>query len=77
MTNGALTPPCSDVFEEARWREGELFGRERACSVVRANCHRTARDIIDSLTLAVRDFSYREASRDDVTVVGIGLAISA
>jgi serine phosphatase RsbU (regulator of sigma subunit) len=46
-----------------------LFGIERALAVVRANRHKKAKEIVDSLYQAIREFSQQRPLADDVTVV--------
>ncbi len=59
----------TDGVEEAISPENDLFGVQRALDVVRAHSHGTAREILDTLYKAVRDFSQNQPQLDDLTVV--------
>jgi sigma-B regulation protein RsbU (phosphoserine phosphatase) len=61
----------TDGIEEARSARGEPFGRERMLEFVRANCHRTAAELVEGLCAAVRDFSAGQTLLDDTTTVVI------
>jgi sigma-B regulation protein RsbU (phosphoserine phosphatase) len=79
-----LIVPCSPVMDlapgdvlllltdgvgEAISRDRTHFGLERTLEVVRANRARSAREIVDALYEAVRDFGDRQPQRDDITIV--------
>jgi PAS domain S-box-containing protein len=59
----------TDGILEARSHTGEFFGKDRMLEVVRANCHRKASEIINSLQQAVCDFTQRDKPKDDLTIV--------
>jgi PAS domain S-box-containing protein len=61
----------TDGVLEAESPNGEDFGIQRALETVRSNCHRTAREIVESLCRAAFEFSQTEHPSDDVTVVVI------
>ena len=48
---------------------GGLFGKDRLLEVVRAHRTKKAAQIVESLYLAVREFSQREKPVDDVTAI--------
>jgi serine phosphatase RsbU (regulator of sigma subunit) len=53
----------------AKTSSNQLFGKKRMLEVVKANRHRKATEIIDSLQQAVSDFTERDEYVDDLTVV--------
>lgn len=59
----------TDGILEALRSDGELFGVERACAIVRANRQRSAREIVVNLQQAVREFTGQERLSDDVTTL--------
>jgi sigma-B regulation protein RsbU (phosphoserine phosphatase) len=61
----------TDGLLEARSAEDSLFGTERAIDVIRSNRDRTASEILASVYGAWREFSGRDESLDDITVVVI------
>jgi len=61
----------TDGILEAESPQGEMFGWQRAVDVARANRHRTAADILETLHRAVQKFSGRPHPADDVTAVVI------
>jgi serine phosphatase RsbU (regulator of sigma subunit) len=61
----------TDGIVEAHSPDETLFGTERALETVRANWHRTAREIIDSLYGAVRTFCGVSTQLDDMTAIVI------
>ena len=64
---GDLVLLMTDGIEEAMRQDDEFFGNERALQVVRDNRHRPAREILDILCQAVRDFSQNTPQLDDIT----------
>jgi PAS domain S-box-containing protein len=66
---GDLVVFLTDGIEEAMAPDDRTFGVEKALDVVRANRHRPARDIVQALYAAVRDFSQGAPQSDDVTAV--------
>lgn len=69
LDRGDLLFLLTDGVLEARSQGNTMFGTERAIQIVRENCDKTAREIIEALHQAVLDFSGREKLGDDVTVV--------
>ncbi len=61
----------TDGILEAASPEGVLFGTQRMLEIVRANRHRKAEEIIETLQMAVGDFIQRQQPSDDVTAVVI------
>jgi serine phosphatase RsbU (regulator of sigma subunit) len=61
----------TDGIMEAHTFDDTLFGVPRTLEVVRANWHRPARQIIDSLYGAVRDFCGVTTQLDDMTAIVI------
>jgi PAS domain S-box-containing protein len=59
----------TDGVLEARSPEEEMFGQERFLETVMDHVDKTAREIIDGLFHAICEFSQREPSLDDITVV--------
>ena len=59
----------TDGIEEAISPEDEFFGVQRILAVTRANLNRTAREILEALFGAVRDFTQNRPQLDDLTVV--------
>jgi sigma-B regulation protein RsbU (phosphoserine phosphatase) len=66
---GDLVVFLTDGIEEAMAPDDSFFSVERALDVVRANRHRAAREIVEALYAAVRDFSQGAPQLDDVTAV--------
>jgi sigma-B regulation protein RsbU (phosphoserine phosphatase) len=62
LTDGALDVPSP---------AGDAFGPERAIAVVHENRSRPAREIVDNLYRAIRDFGDHQPPVDDVTLVVI------
>ena len=63
----------SDGVLEAMSPDGQVFGVERMLEVVRENRTGCASEIIDGLYRAIRNFTQRDRTADDVTVVVIRL----
>jgi len=63
----------SDGVLEAMSPDGQVFGVERMLEVVRENRIGCASKIIDGLYRAIRDFTQRDRTADDVTTVVIKL----
>ena len=68
---GDLLLLLTDGVEEAMAPDSSFFGHERALQVVKDHRHRPAREIIDILCQAVRDFSGDTPQLDDITGVVI------
>jgi phosphoserine phosphatase RsbU/P len=61
----------TDGIEETMGPDDTFFGIDRTLEVVRAHRERSAREILDGLYRAVRDFSHDRAQLDDVTAIVI------
>jgi len=68
LAAGDLLLLTTDGIEEALTPDNALFGAERALDVVRANRHKSAREIVEALYQAVRGFS-SNPQFDDVTAI--------
>ncbi|NQT15235.1 MAG: SpoIIE family protein phosphatase [Planctomycetes bacterium] len=66
----------TDGVLEAMSPGRQMFGAERMLEVVRENRAGCAREIIDGLYRAIRDFTQRDQTMDDVTIVVIRLTES-
>jgi PAS domain S-box-containing protein len=78
--NGAVSVPLqsgdtvvllTDGIEETMAPDESFFGIERTLNVVRQNREKPAREILDVLYRAVRDFSQHTPQLDDVTAIVI------
>jgi PAS domain S-box-containing protein len=70
---GDLVLLFSDGVLESMSPDGQMFGVERMLEVVRENRAGCASEIIDGLYDAIRDFTQRDRTTDDVTIVVIKL----
>jgi phosphoserine phosphatase RsbU/P len=68
---GDLLLIVTDGTVESMSPTNEIFGEERLLDVARRNRHRPAREIVESLYHAVRDFAQHTAQIDDVTAIVI------
>lgn len=59
----------SDGLWDAENEEGEKFGRERVKTLLAAHSHRSAEEIITSITTTVNTFRGRHPQGDDITLV--------
>ncbi|MBZ5566523.1 MAG: GAF domain-containing protein [Acidobacteriia bacterium] len=66
---GDLFVFLSDGVLDAQNRDGEMFGPARLRTVVKANCHGSANDVVTSIFAAVAEFTAGENAYDDQTVV--------
>jgi serine phosphatase RsbU (regulator of sigma subunit) len=66
---GEVLVLLTDGIVEAESPEGEPFGDGRVLDVVRANRERSAREVVEALHQAVRDFSHEDKQIDDITLV--------
>jgi PAS domain S-box-containing protein len=74
---GDLVLMVTDGVLEAESPHGAMFGWRRAVEVAQENRHRSARQIVEALHNAVRDFSGRPKPADDVTAVVIKVLCGA
>jgi serine phosphatase RsbU (regulator of sigma subunit) len=66
---GEVLVLLTDGVVEAESPGGERFGDHRVLDVVRANRERSAREVVEALHRAVRDFSCEARQLDDITLV--------
>jgi sigma-B regulation protein RsbU (phosphoserine phosphatase) len=69
LEQGELLLLLTDGIVEAPNGKEELFGIERVLEVVRSQRTATAREIVNALYGAVRDFSGDQGSNDDMTAI--------
>jgi sigma-B regulation protein RsbU (phosphoserine phosphatase) len=66
---GDLVVLFTDGISEAEDDAGNVFGIEKALSVIQTHCHEPAEQIVRCLCRAVRDFVGAAPQQDDITVV--------
>ena len=71
LAAGDILLLLTDGIEEAMSPDETIFGTERILETVRANREKSAREIVDSLYGAVRQFAQNTPQLDDVTAVVI------
>jgi sigma-B regulation protein RsbU (phosphoserine phosphatase) len=59
----------TDGIFEATSPAGELFGMERVFDVIRRGRHGSAREIVEQLHAAAREFCRGRPQQDDITAV--------
>jgi phosphoserine phosphatase RsbU/P len=69
LESGDVLLIATDGIVEALSPQKELFGWDRTLNVVRQNQRKPAREIIDALHAAVRQFSSGQRQSDDMTVL--------
>jgi sigma-B regulation protein RsbU (phosphoserine phosphatase) len=69
LSTGDIVLLLTDGIEEAMSPDDAFFGVDPILDVVRAHSERTAREIVQALFQAVRDFSHGLPQLDDLTVV--------
>jgi sigma-B regulation protein RsbU (phosphoserine phosphatase) len=69
LSPGSLLVLCSDGITEALNPEGELFGSERAMALLREHRAKSARQILDLLIAAIRQYAGTMNQVDDVTLM--------
>jgi serine phosphatase RsbU (regulator of sigma subunit) len=69
LSAGDIVLLLTDGIEEAMSPDDAFFGVDPILDVVRAHSERTAREIVQALFQAVRDFSHDLPQLDDLTVV--------
>jgi PAS domain S-box-containing protein len=67
LARGDLLLLVTDGLAEAQGPDESLFGTERILDTVRARQNRPAREIVEALYQAVREFSQHQPQMDDVT----------
>ncbi len=71
LAPGELVLLLTDGIEEAMSPANEFFGIERTLAVVQAHRDRPAREIVEAIYCAVRDFSQGTPQQDDLTAIVI------
>jgi PAS domain S-box-containing protein len=71
LQSGDLVLLLTDGIEETMAPDESFFGIERTLNVVRQNREKPAREILNTLYRAVRDFSQHTPQLDDVTAIVI------
>ena len=66
---GDMVLIVTDGIEEATAPDDSLFGVERILDVMRTHRKRSAREILEALYQAVREFSQNQPQVDDVTAI--------
>jgi phosphoserine phosphatase RsbU/P len=69
LSRGDLLVLCSDGITEALNAEGELFGSERTLALLRDHRDKSARQILDLLIAAIREYAGPMKQADDITLV--------
>jgi serine phosphatase RsbU (regulator of sigma subunit) len=69
LVPGQIVLFLTDGVVEAESPQGVSFGLERTLDIVRANRHRPAGEIVETLYRSVRLFAQDTPQRDDITVV--------
>ena len=59
----------TDGVIEARGPDKSDFGTERMIEIIRDTCTRSAKDIVDAIYRAARDFADDQPQKDDITVL--------
>jgi serine phosphatase RsbU (regulator of sigma subunit) len=62
---------CTDGIFEAEDPSGQMLGEAAVVEVIRRNVGGTAREVVDSVFEAVRQFQQSERPGDDMTVVAV------
>jgi len=71
LQSGDIVLLLTDGVEETMAPDESFFGTERTLNVVRQNRDKPAREILDALYRAVREFSHHAPQLDDVTAIVI------
>ena len=61
----------TDGINECENRDGDEYGIERLCDVIRENSELSSRDLVDTIIRDVKDFSDGMAQIDDITLIAI------
>ena len=69
LASGDLVLLTTDGIEETMLPDNTIFGIERLLEVVRANRHRPAAEIVQTLYESVRAFCRNAPQADDVTTI--------
>lgn len=71
IESGQIIVIGTDGITEAHCAEKGMFGKSRLKDVVRRNCEKPAKDIVDAVVMEVNDFIGGREREDDVTIVVI------
>jgi serine phosphatase RsbU (regulator of sigma subunit) len=71
LNSGEIVLFLTDGIVEAHGPSADLFGLQRVLQIVAENRHHSAREILNSLYNAIRDFCGPQAQPDDMTAVVI------
>jgi serine phosphatase RsbU (regulator of sigma subunit) len=71
LETGDLIFLLSDGLVEAGAPDASQFGTERALAIIREHQAKSAREIIEALYAAIRDFCHGQAPQDDMTTIVI------
>ena len=69
LAYGDIVLFMTDGIEETMAPDNSLFGVDRALEVVRANCSKSAQEIVDALYVAVKQFAANVPQLDDLTAI--------
>ncbi len=69
LSPGDILLLLTDGIEEAMSPDESIFGTERILEIVRENRKKSAREIVDALYAAIRQFAQNAPQLDDVTAV--------
>jgi phosphoserine phosphatase RsbU/P len=69
LESGDIVLLVTDGIEEAMAPDESFFGEKKTLEVVRANRHKAAREILEDLYRAVREFAQNAPQVDDVTAI--------
>ena len=69
LSSGDILLMLTDGIDEAMRPDGECFGLDRAAEVLKQNRTRSARELVETLCQAARDFAAPEPQADDLTVL--------
>src|SRR5258708_1672852 len=69
LAAGDLLVLLTDGIEEAMSEEGEFFNIERTLNVLRNCRHQPAKEMVQSLYQAVKDFTRNSPQMDDITSI--------
>ena len=69
VSAGQIAVLCTDGIWEAHNPQGEMFGKDTLCAVIRENAARSAQQISDAVIGRLKDFQAGAAPEDDVTLI--------
>jgi serine phosphatase RsbU (regulator of sigma subunit) len=71
LHSGQIIVLSTDGIWEARNQKSEMFGKERLLNIIRKNSQLSARDILDAMLEALKNFQKGFEIEDDITLVVI------